>query len=285
MPLVTLNQLMEPGAARRGVGLFNVAGLEFAEAILAAAEELNTPVILGLPERFFQFYDIENVVRLSVDLAQRAKVPTVVHIDHGKSFDCIVKAMRYGVSSVMFDGSTLPYEENLQRTAEIVRIAHTMGVSVEGELGYVGRGDDFNPSDTSNYTQPEQAADFVRRTGVDALAVAVGTAHGIYKAPPKLDFERLQEIRRQVDVMLVLHGGSGLTDQDFQQAIACGIDKVNVFTELSVSTMSRVADAVHQCPGWIEVTGEMRQTITASVKHFLTVFNTPPSGSQQRKLA
>ena len=283
--LVTLNELMESRTERRGVGLFNVAGLEFAEAILAAAEELNSPVILGLPERFFQFYDMEKMVRFCADLALRAKVPTVVHIDHGKSSDCIIKAMRYGVSSVMFDGSTLPFAENLRQTAEIVRLAHTMGVSVEGELGYVGRGDDCNPGDSSNYTDPEQAAQFVRQTGVDALAVAVGTAPGIYKAPPKLDFERLQEIRRKVDIMLVLHGGSGLTEWDFQQAIACGIDKVNVFTELSLATMRCVAEAVKKCPGWIEVSGEMRRNLTALVKQFITVFNTPPAVNEERNSA
>ena len=282
MSLVTLNQLRNSGEKRRGVGLFNVAGLEFAEAILAAAEELDTPVILGLPERFFQFYDLENVVHLCVDLARRAKVPTVVHIDHGKSFDCVVKALRHGVSSVMFDGSTLSYEENVRQTAEIVRIAHTMGVSVEGELGYVGRGDDFNPEDASNYTEPAQAADFVKRTGVDALAVAVGTAHGIYKAPPKLDFQRLQAIRKAVEVLLVLHGGSGLSELDFQRAIACGIDKVNIFTELSLSTMRNVAEAIPKCPGWIEVTAEMHRTIKSTVRHYMTVFNTPLPERQNR---
>lgn len=281
MALVNLKQLFELKREKQGIGLFNVAGLEFAEAIIEVAEELKTPVILGLPERFFQFFQLETVIHMCVDLAQRAKVPAVVHIDHGKSFDCLIKAMRYGVSSVMFDGSTLPYEENIRQTAEIVRIAHTMGVSVEGELGYVGRGDEFNPSDASNYTDPEQAAEFVKRTGVDALAVAVGTVHGIYKAPPKLDFERLKEIRRKVDIMLVLHGGSGLTDRDFQQAIACGIDKINVFTELSLSIMSCVADAVNKCSGWIEVTGEMRRTLIALVKQFITVFNTPLAESQR----
>lgn len=273
MPLVNLNELFDPTRERRAVGLFNVAGLEFAEAMIEVAEELNTPIILGVPERFFQFSRLENVVRLCVDMAERARVPVAVHLDHGKSFDNILRALRNGVSSVMFDGSSLPYEENVARTAEIVRIAHTMGVSVEGELGYVGRGD-FDPTDPSFYTNPEQAADFVAKTGVDALAIAVGTAHGIYKTTPKLDFERLKSIRQKVDVALVLHGGSGVSDEDFQKAIACGIDKINVFTEISVSVIKTVSEATSNCSDWMRVTGEMRRTIANVVRHYMTVFNT-----------
>ncbi len=275
MPLVNLKELYDqPTEDRRGVGLFNVAGLEFAEAMIDVAEELSTPIILGIPERFFAYYQLENAVHLCVDMAGRARVPVVVHLDHGKSFEYIMRALRSGVSSVMFDGSSLPYEENVARTAEIVRIAHSMGASVEGELGYVGRGD-FDSSDPSFYTKPEQAADFVARTGVDALAVAVGTAHGIYKTTPKLDFERLKAIRKKVDVALVLHGGSGVSDEDFRKAIACGIDKINVFTEISVSVMKTVFESIPKCSEWIEVTREMRQTVADIVRHYMSVFSTP----------
>jgi len=197
MSLVNLNQLFEEKKEKQGIGLFNVAGLEFAEAIIEVAEELKTPVILGLPERFFQFFQLETVTHMCVDMAERASVAVVVHIDHGKSFDCLLKSLRNGVISVMFDGSTLPYEDNVKKTAEIVRIAHSMGATVEGELGYVGRGDDFNLGDTSFYTKPEQAADFVERTGVDALAIAVGSAHGVYKTKPSIDFERIKTIKKR----------------------------------------------------------------------------------------
>jgi len=273
MSLVNLNQLFEEKKEKQGIGLFNVAGLEFAEAIIEVAEELKTPVILGLPERFFQFFQLETVTHMCVDIAERASVAVVVHIDHGKSFDCLLKSLRNGVSSVMFDGSTLPYEDNVKKTAEIVRIAHSMGATVEGELGYVGRGDDFNPGDTSFYTKPEQAADFVERTGVDALAIAVGSAHGVYKTKPSIDFERIKTIKKKVNSALVLHGGSGLSDEDFKKAIDCGIDKVNIFTELSLSTMERATRVIPECPGWIEVTRELRQVIADGVRRYMTVFN------------
>lgn len=273
MSLVNLNQLFEEKKEKQGIGLFNVAGLEFAEAIIKVAEELKTPVILGLPERFFQFFQLETVTHMCVDMAERASVPVVVHIDHGKSFDCLLKSLRNGVSSVMFDGSTLPYEDNVKKTAEIVRIAHSMGATVEGELGYVGRGDDFNLGDTSFYTKPEQAVDFVERTGVDALAIAVGNAHGVYKIKPSIDFERIKTIKKRVNSALVLHGGSGLSDEDFKKAIACGIDKVNIFTQLSLSTMERATRAIPECLGWIEVTRELRQVIADGVRRYMTVFN------------
>lgn len=273
MSLVNLNQLFEEKKEKQGIGLFNVAGLEFAEAIIKVAEELKTPVILGLPERFFQFFQLETVTHMCVDMAERASVPVVVHIDHGKSFDCLLKSLRNGVSSVMFDGSTLPYEDNVKKTAEIVRIAHSMGATVEGELGYVGRGDDFNLGDTSFYTKPEQAVDFVERTGVDALAIAVGNAHGVYKIKPSIDFERIKTIKKRVNSALVLHGGSGLSDEDFKKAIACGIDKVNIFTQLSLSTMERATRAIPECLGWIEVTRELRLVIADGVRRYMTVFN------------
>lgn len=260
MALVTLKELMKHTTAERyGVGMFNVVSLEFAEGIISAAEELNSPVMLGLPERFFQFFDMKNMTRLCVDLAERAKVPVAVHLDHGKDFDVILKALRYGFSSVMFDGSLLPYKENVEKTAEIVRIAHKMGVTVEGELGHVGS--NVQEADHSVFTTPEEAVDFVERTSVDALAIAIGSMHGVYKEKPQLDYELLKKIRASVDCGLVLHGASGLTDEDLNKLVALGIDKVNIYTDLNIGVMNHVKDALPEAPQWLNITKSMRQVV------------------------
>lgn len=254
------------------VGMFNVVNLEFAEAILAAAEELQAPVMLGLPERFFNFYDLETYARICIDMANRARVPVAVHLDHGKSLDLVLRCIRNGLSSVMFDGSTLPFEENIRRTKEVVRVARAVGVSVEGELGHIGRSSDNDPIDTALFTKTEEAVQFVAETGVDALAIAIGTIHGVYKGTPNLDYDRLQEIRNRVDVGLVLHGGSGLSNDSFQKAVQFGINKVNIYTELSQTALKHAAANVAGAREYLEITKSMRQALTEVVKERITVF-------------
>jgi len=275
MPLVTMQELFETTKAERwGIGMFNVGNLEFAAAVIEAAEELKAPVMIGLPERFFQYIDMETISRLCVDMAKRSRVPVVVHLDHGKTYDVIVKALRFGFSSVMFDGSSLPYDENVKKTSEIVHMAHVVGVSVEGELGYIGRAGVDNAMveyDKSLFTKPEQAMDFVERTGVDALAIAIGNLHGIYRGIPQLDFDRLKQIRDKVKAGLVLHGGSGLSEDDFRKAVKLGIDKVNIYTELSVFAMNHVAEALPNSKEWLDVSKSLRLGLKEFIKGRISV--------------
>ena len=170
-----------------------------------------------------------------VAAAKRASVPVVVHYDHGLTFERCMEALRLGFSSVMFDGSVKPYDENIAETREMVRIAHALGATVEGEIGHVGDAANNDNLAQDMYTTPEEAKAYAAATGVDALAVAIGTAHGLYKSKPKLNLERLKEIRSAVDVPLVLHGGSGLSDDDFKNTVKNGIAKINIFTDLCVA--------------------------------------------------
>lgn len=233
--LVSMNDILGPAMhGGYGIGFFNVPDVEMARAVFEAAEELSAPVIVGTAEALFPAMDLELVADYLLPMAKRASVPVAIHLDHGLSFEACMMALRLGFTSVMYDCSTLPYEENKQRLAEMVRICHAMGASVEGELGHVG--DNFGEGQLAEpkdfYTDPAMARDFVESTGVDALAVAVGNAHGDYAFPPKLDFARVAEIRDAVHIPLVLHGGSGLADSDFQEAVQRGVCKVNIYTDL-----------------------------------------------------
>ena len=217
-----------------GIGFFNAVNVEMARAVIETAEELHAPVIVGTAEVLLPAMSLERVSEYLIPMARKAGVPVAVHYDHGLTFEKCMEALKLGFSSVMYDCSTASYEENLDRVAEMVRICHAMDVTVEGELGHVGDNEGAgkleNPSDY--YTDPAVAADFVRKTGVDALAVAVGNAHGDYKFPPKLDFERITAIREAAGTPLVLHGGSGLSDDDFREAVRRGVCKINIFTDL-----------------------------------------------------
>ena len=219
---------------RYGIGFFNAVNVEMARAVIETAEELRAPVIVGTAEVLLPAMSLERVTEYLIPMAEKASVPVAVHYDHGLTFDKCMEALKLGFTSVMYDCSTAPYEENLSRVAEMVRICRAMGATVEGELGHVGDNEGAgkleNPSDY--YTDPAVAADFVRRTGVDALAVAVGNAHGAYRFPPKLDFERITAIRETAGIPLVLHGGSGLSDGDFREAVCRGVCKINIFTDL-----------------------------------------------------
>ena len=233
--LVNMRKMLED--ARRGgyaVGFFDTVNVETAQAVIETAEELNAPVIIGTAEVLLPYMSLEHTAEFLLPMAQKACVPVAVHYDHGLTFDKCMQAIRLGYSSIMYDCSTAPYEENLARVAEMVRICHAMDITLEAELGHVGANEGAdkldNPADY--YTDPDTALDFVKRTGCDALAVAVGNAHGDYKFPPKLDFARITEISQKTALPLVLHGGSGLSDSDFLEAAKRGICKVNIFTDL-----------------------------------------------------
>lgn len=233
--LVNMNDVLLPAKkGHYGIGFFNAVNVEMARAIIETAEELRAPVMVGTAEVLLPAMSLERVAEYLIPMAQKAAVPVCVHYDHGLTFDKCMEALKLGFTSVMYDCSTEDYESNTTKVTEMVRICHGRGVTVEGELGHVGDNEGTgkleNPSDY--YTDPEIAADFVKRTGIDSLAVAVGNAHGDYKFPPKLDFERIETISGRTGLPLVLHGGSGLSDSDFRTAVQKGVCKVNIFTDI-----------------------------------------------------
>lgn len=233
--LVNMNDLLLPAMKHGyGVGFFNAVNVEMARAVIETAEELKAPVMVGTAEVLLPAMDLERVAEYLIPMAQKASVPVCVHYDHGLTFERCMEALQLGFTSLMYDCSMEDYETNVAKVAEMVKICHATGVTVEGELGHVGDNEGSgrleNPSDY--YTNPAMALDFVTRTGVDSLAVAVGNAHGDYKFPPKLDFDRIRTISEKTSLPLVLHGGSGLSDEDFRIAVSRGICKVNIFTDI-----------------------------------------------------
>lgn len=242
--LVNLNEVLIP--AKKGkyaVGLFNAVNLELARGIIAAAEKTNSPVIMGTAEILFPYGPLEEVSYYLLPMAKKARVPVVIHLDHGLKKETCLKALELGFTSIMYDCSTDDYDTNVKKVKEMAEIAHSYGATIEGELGHVGdnegsaEGHSTLTDPSKFFTDPKLAKDYVEKTKVDALAIAVGNAHGAYKLPPKLDFERIKTIAREVDVPLVLHGGSGLTDDDFRKAIKEGISKVNIFTDINIAAV------------------------------------------------
>lgn len=235
--LVTLEEILKSAEeGKYGVGLFNMLNLEMARGIIEAAEEEKSPLILGVAEVHLPLIPFDYASLIMNKIAKEASVPVCLHFDHGTDYNKIVKAIDSGFSSVMYDGSALAYEENIANTKEISKIAHAKGVSVEAELGHVG-GAEGGADDGCEemYTKVEEVNDFIRRADIDALAVAIGTAHGQYKSKPKLDIGRLADIYAISEKPLVLHGGSGLSDDDFRNTIKNGIRKVNICTEMCVA--------------------------------------------------
>ena len=236
--LVSLKEVLEFAAKKScAIGAFNVSNFESAEAIIGAAEETGMPVILNYAEVHSPYMTIDIASEVMLYFAKKATVPVVVHLDHGASFESCVRAVRLGFTSVMIDASALSYEDNLAVTIETVKMAHSAGVTVEAELGSIS-------ADTSSYTDPDLAKEFVEKTGVDALAVAFGTSHGVYTVKPVLDLNRITEIRKKIDTPLVMHGGSGLSADEFRTAIKNGIRKVNYYTYMTLAGGSAVKEAM-----------------------------------------
>lgn len=239
MALISLKDILSDAKQKKyGVFATNAFSFEMAQVIIEAAEEKNSPVILMMAEGLFKFLNPERVSAAIITMIKDAKVPVVLHLDHGNNFDVAMRCIRWGFSSIMFDGSNLALEENIKIVKELKKISAPLKISVEAEVGYVGglearekTGGQEN-IDTNDYTKVEDAIRFVNETDVDALAVSVGTIHGIFRSQPNLDFERIKEIRDAVETPLVLHGSSGLSDEDFKKAISCGITKINYFTGL-----------------------------------------------------
>jgi tagatose 1,6-diphosphate aldolase GatY/KbaY len=240
-------------AQRKGfaVPAFNIHNLETMQVVVEAAAEMRAPLILAGTTGTFSYAGVGNVVAIASDLAKTYNLPLAVHLDHHEDLDDITLKIKSGIRSVMIDGSHFPFEENIALVKSVVDLSHRYDASVEAELGRLGGVEDDLVVDAKDalYTNPEQAREFVARTGIDSLAVAIGTAHGLYAAEPKLDFERLAAIRNCVDVPLVLHGASGLPDGDICKAIGLGVCKVNVATELKIAFSDALKQYFQQNPG------------------------------------
>ena len=243
--LVNLNAVLADAQRNHyAVGLFNTTDTDMLEAVIAAAEETRSPVIIGTAEVLLPHGELSLIAPSVLAAAKRATVPVVMHYDHGLTFDRCMEALQLGFSSVMFDGSAGDYQKNIADTREIVKIAHAFGATVEGEIGHVGQADQEDNDATDLYTRVDEAVEYLNATGVDALAVSIGTAHGAYKSKPKLDFDRLTDLSTALPVPLVLHGGSGLSDDDFRRSISCGISKVNIFTDLCLAGNKAMAEGL-----------------------------------------
>ena len=271
--LVNLNDVLKKAQAEHyAVGLFNTTDSDMLEAVIAAAEELHSPVVIGTAEVLLPFGELSLIAPSIIAAAKRASVPVVVHYDHGLTFERCIEALKLGFSSIMFDGSAGDSEQNLADTAEIVKIAHSFGCSVEGEIGHVGNADVGDGETSDMYTTPEEAEAFVRATGVDALAVAIGTAHGAYKTKPRLDIDRLMAIREKIDTPLVLHGGSGLSDDDFRNTIREGIAKVNIFTDLCLAGRAAMEEGLSQGLDYLTIRNLKVAKIKEAVKAKMRLF-------------
>ena len=269
--LVNLNDVLRDAQEKHyAVGLFNTTDTDMLEAAISAAEELRSPIIIGTAEVLLPYGELKLIAPAMVAAAKRASVPVVVHYDHGLTFDRCMEALSLGFSSLMFDGSTADYEENIRATREIVKIAHAWGATVEGEIGHVGNADAGDGEVSDLYTTPEEAVAFVRETGVDALAIAIGTAHGAYKTKPRLDLDRLSEIRGALNTPLVLHGGSGLSDEDFRNTVAGGIAKINIFTDLCVAGVNAMRTAPTDV--YLEIRNHKVAAMKEAVKRKMLLF-------------
>jgi len=251
--LVNLDYVLKKAQKEHyAVGLFNTTDTDMLQAAISAAEELNSPIIIGTAEVLLPFGELKLIAPSVIAAAKRAKVPVVVHYDHGLTFDRCMEALQLGFSSIMFDGSAGDADKNIEDTKQIVKIAHSLGATVEGEIGHVGQAASGDNAVTDSYTTVKEAEDFIAATGVDALAIAIGTAHGAYKQKPCLDLNRLKEIRAAVDTPLVLHGGSGLSDDDFRNSIRDGIAKMNIFTDLCLAGSRAMKEASDKGIGYLE---------------------------------
>ncbi|MFP4662054.1 MAG: class II fructose-1,6-bisphosphate aldolase, partial [Halanaerobiales bacterium] len=225
-----LNKANEEGYA---VGGFNINNMEFLQGIIWAAEEMKSPLILQTSEGAIRYIGMDYVISMVEAATKNTTVPVALHLDHGSTFESIMKCIRSGYSSVMIDGSHYPFEENIELTKKVVEAAHAVGVTVEAELGKLGGVEDDVSVDEKDatFTDPDEAEEFVERTGVDALAIAIGTAHGVYSGDPELDFDRLDTIKKKIKIPVVLHGASGVPEDDVKKSVSLGVNKVNVNTD------------------------------------------------------
>ncbi len=254
MELVTTKQMLKKAQeGHYAVGAFNVENMEMVMAVISAAEEMNAPVIMQTTPSTVKYAGLDYFLANVKVAASRANVPVAIHLDHGSSFELASEAFRTGYTSIMIDGSHGDFESNVKVSKAVADMCKSSGIAVEAELGKVGgKEDDLDGGDGDIYTDPLEAKEFVERTGVDSLAIAIGTAHGMYKGEPKLDLDRLSEIREVVSVPLVLHGGSGIPDSKVQESIRRGICKVNYATELRIAYTDGIKKYLSENPDTID---------------------------------
>jgi fructose-bisphosphate aldolase class II len=270
-----VGQLQRANRESWGIPLFDIFEREGTDGIFAAAEAKRAPTIVGTGGHIFERPGGKELMAYLVSRGQNASVPITVYLDHGDSFERCIQALRLGFTDVMFDGSRLPMDENIAITKMVVKAAHAVGAGVEAEIGHVGQGSQYESfgSQREGFTKPEDAERFVAETGVDILAIAIGSAHGQYKGEPKLDYELLAEIHKRVEVPLVMHGGSGLSDEQFQTAIKFGISKVNIFTDLAMSATAAVkAVAATEQGNIMAMSNAFRQAFQTRCEHYLDIF-------------
>ena len=276
MALVTMKTLLEQAQAeRRGVGAFSVGNMEMVKGAVQAAEELGTPIILQIAEVRLKHSPLHLMGPMMVQAAKEAGVDIAVHLDHGLTIGTVRQALELGFTSVMYDSSTHPFEENIGRTREVAELAKAYGATVEAELGLVGGSEDGSCDHGIRCTDPRDAKIFCERTGVDALAVAIGNAHGNYPVAPKLAFDVLEQIHAETEGLpLVLHGGSGITDEDFQTAIRKGIVKVNIATASFNRLMERTEEYMQTegAHNYFSLNEAMVRGTYENVKHHIEVF-------------
>lgn len=276
MALVKMKELLKKAAEeKRAVGAFSVGSLEMVKGAVAAAEEMNTPIILQIAEVRLPHSPLALMGPMMVEAARQAKVDIGVHLDHGKTLEVLKKALDYGFTSVMLDGSSLPFEENMAKTLKARSLAAEYGATLEAELGLVGGSEDGTGDEGIRCTNPADAEIFCKRTGVDALAVAIGNAHGNYPAAPRLAFDVLKSIGERTEVPLVLHGGTGITPEDFRKAAGLGICKINIATA-SFDSLTREAARYLKAPGKHDYFGlneAMVRGVYENVKQHIRIFN------------
>lgn len=278
MPLVTTKELLEKAMREKyAVGAFNANNIEMVQAIIEAAEEENAPVILQASQGAIKYAGLENITAIVKNAAAMAKIPIALHLDHGTNYEQNVKCLRIGFTSLMFDGSKLPYEENVSITRKIVEMGHAVGVPVEGEIGKIaGTEDHITVSEVeADMTEPEEALRFVEDTGVDSLAVAVGSVHRMKKKEAKLDHERIKKIAELVKIPLVLHGSSGVMDDEMRKGIKEGLCKINVATQLNMAFVEGMRKALNEKPEEVDprrILGVSKELLKKVVRDRIRVF-------------
>lgn len=278
MALVKMKDLLRRAEEKNiGCGAFSVGNMEMVRGAIRAAEELDTPIILQIAEVRLKNSPLHLMGPMMVQAAKEAKVDVAVHLDHGLTFETVDKALELGFTSVMLDASTLPFEENIARVKAVVEKVRKYGATVEAELGLVGGSEDGSCDHGIRCTDPDDAVVYARETGIDALAVAIGNAHGNYPVAPTLAFDVLEKIHEKVDIPLVLHGGSGITDKDFQRAIFLGIRKVNIATASFNSLTAHVEKYMESTDkhNFFDLNDAMVQGTYENVKKHILVFNEP----------
>lgn len=283
MGLVNLKTILRDSVNKTyAVGAFNATDHSMAEAILEASETKNVPVILSVAEVHFPYQNMEHFSLYLRNRIEGMTTPVALHLDHGLSVATVKRALDLGFSSVMIDASTKPFAENVKITSEVVNLASQYNVSVEAELGLVGGGEGSisqrSKASPKGFTDPQEAVQFVQETGIDALAIAIGTVHGRYEGTPCLDYTLLREIRSLTNIPLVLHGGSGLSDEDFRQAVQCGINKINFFTAASLAASDKVREIIttEDLVGYPDLITAARNRVKEIVMEQMDVFGTQP---------